>query len=235
MVKPQIWIWRGVFTGGLKMESEESWQELEKSYEDFILTYAVLAEESKAEIFCIGTELEQFVVNRPEFWNQLISKIRKVYKGKLTYAANWDEYDRTPFWASLDFIGIDAYFPLSEAQTPSVEELKEGWKPWKDKISELSVKVKKPVLFTEFGYRSMDYTAKKPWLVGRSEEGVNMDGQVNAKKAIFESFWDEEWFAGGFVWKWFINHEKSGGPADNRFTPQNKPAQEIIKAFYKVY
>jgi ppGpp synthetase/RelA/SpoT-type nucleotidyltranferase len=235
MLKPQIWVWRGVFTGELKMQSEASWQELEKSYEDFILTYAALAEEAKVEIFCIGTELEEFVVNRPEFWKQLIQKIRAKYQGKLTYAANWDEYGRTPFWASLDYIGIDAYFPLSEERTPTVEQLKEGWQPWKNKIAVLSKEVSRPVLFTEFGYRSMDYTAKKPWLVDRNEENVNLEGQVNAKKAIFESFWDEDWFAGGFVWKWFIHHDKAGGPADNRFTPQNKPAQEIIKTFYKVY
>ena len=235
MLKPQIWVWRGVFTGELKMQSEASWQELEKSYEAFILTYAALAEEAKVEIFCIGTELEEFVVNRPEFWKQLIQKIRAKYQGKLTYAANWDEYGRTPFWASLDYIGIDAYFPLSEERTPTVEQLKEGWQPWKNKIAVLSKEVSRPVLFTEFGYRSMDYTAKKPWLVDRNEENVNLEGQVNAKKAIFESFWDEDWFAGGFVWKWFIHHDKAGGPADNRFTPQNKPAQEIIKTFYKVY
>jgi len=235
MLKPQIWVWRGVFTGELKMQSEASWQELEKSYEDFILTYAALAEESKVEIFCIGTELEEFVINRPEFWKQLIQKIRGQYQGKLTYAANWDEYGRTPFWASLDYIGIDAYFPLSEERTPTVEQLKEGWQPWKNKIAVLSKEVNRPVLFTEFGYRSMDYTAKKPWLVDRNEENVNLEGQVNAKKAIFESFWDEDWFAGGFVWKWFIHHDKAGGPQDNRFTPQNKPAQEIIKTFYKVY
>ena len=235
MLKPQIWVWRGVFTGELKMQSEVSWQELEKSYEDFILTYAALAEESKVEIFCIGTELEEFVVNRPEFWKQLIQKLRAQYQGKLTYAANWDEYGRTPFWASLDYIGIDAYFPLSEERTPTVEQLKEGWQPWKNRIAVLSKEVSRPVLFTEFGYRSMDYTAKKPWLVDRNEENVNLEGQVNAKKAIFESFWDEDWFAGGFVWKWFIHHDKAGGPQDNRFTPQNKPAQEIIKTFYKVY
>ena len=235
MLKPQIWIWRGVFTGELQMKSEDNWKQLERSYEDFILTYASLAEETKAEIFCIGTELERFVSQRPEFWNQLIIKIRDRYKGKLTYAANWDEFGRTPFWASLDFIGIDAYFPLSEARTPTVEELKAGWQPWKEKISSIAAVVKRPVLFTEFGYRSMDFTAKKPWLVDRNEEGVNLEAQVNAKKALFESFWDEDWFAGGFVWKWFINHEKSGGPQDNRFTPQNKPAQEVIRAFYQAY
>lgn len=233
MLKPQIWIWRGEFTGGLKMETEDNWQILEASYEKFLLTFAKLAQETKVEILCIGTELEQFVQNRPKFWEELIVKIRKVYKGKLTYASNWDEYKQTPFWASLDYIGIDAYFPLSDAKTPTVEQLRAGWKPWKENIAALSKKTSRPVLFTEFGYRSMDYTAKKPWLVDRSEEGVNLEAQVNAKRAIFEEFWQEDWFAGGFVWKWFLNHEKAGGGEDNRFTPQNKPAEEIIKLFYQ--
>ena len=81
----------------------------------------------------------------------------------------------------------------------------------------------------------MDYTAKKPWLVDRNDENVNLEGQVNAKKAIFEEFWGENWFAGGYVWKWFIHHDRAGGENDNRFTPQNKPAQLVISDFYKMY
>ena len=232
MLKPQIWIWRGEFTGGLKMNSEEDWKQLEASYTDFILTYARLAEETQVEILCIGTELERFVESRPDYWCDLIEKIRKIYKGKLTYAANWDEYKRTPFWDLLDYIGIDAYFPLSEAKTPTVEDLKQGWRYWKERIATLSEDFRKPVLFTEFGYRSMDYTAKKPWLVDRAEQKVNLEGQMNAKIAIFEEFWGEEWFAGGYLWKWFIHHSRAGGPDDNRFTPQNKPAQQIIGEYY---
>ena len=235
MLKPQIWIWKGAFTGTLKMNSEAHWKQLESSYDDFILTYARLAEESKVPILCIGTELEQFVTNRPDYWKGLIKRIRGVYNGKLTYAANWDEYTRTTFWEDLDFIGIDAYFPLSDEKTPSVEQLKEGWQPWKEKIATLSKSKEKPVLFTEFGYRSMDFTAKKPWLVDRNDESVNLEAQVNAKKAIFSEFWTEDWFAGGYVWKWFINHEKSGGDKDNRFTPQNKPAQQVISDVYKTH
>ncbi|MGB5821397.1 MAG: glycoside hydrolase [Saonia sp.] len=235
MLKPQIWIWRGEFTGGLKMKSEEEWKILENSYDKFILTYASLAEETRTDLLCIGTELEQFVKNRPKYWKSLIKKIRGIYKGKLTYAANWDEYPRTSFWKDLDYIGIDAYFPLSEQKTPTVEQLKIGWQPHKKKISALSETMSKPVLFTEFGYRSMDYTAKKPWLVDRNEMNVNFEGQVNAKKAIFEEFWKEDWFAGGFVWKWFIHHEKVGGAKDNRFTPQNKPAEEVLQYFYTMY
>ena len=233
MVKPQIWIWRGEFTGGLKMNSEAEWKALEASYEKFIMTYADMAEQTNAAFLCIGTELEQFVVNRPKYWSGLIKKIRAVYKGKLTYAANWDEYSRTPFWNDLDYIGIDAYFPLSEAKTPSVAELKTGWKPWKEKIGTLSKTLNKPVLFTEFGYRSVDYNAKKPWVADRNEMTVNMDAQVNATRAIVEEFWKEEWFGGGFVWKWFIHYERAGGPEDNRFTPQNKPAEKLLRELYK--
>ncbi len=235
MLKPQIWIWRGEFTGTLKMQSEEDWIALETSYEKFLMSYALLAEETNTALLCIGTELEQFVKNRPVFWKNLIGKIRNVYKGKLTYAANWDEYPRTTFWEDIDFIGIDAYFPLSEERTPSVEQLKKGWKKHKDQMSALSSEKNKPIIFTEYGYRSMDYTAKKPWLVDRNDENVNLEGQVNAKKAIFEEFWNEDWFAGGYVWKWFIHHDKAGGDDDNRFTPQNKPAQLVIRDFYKMY
>ena len=235
MLKPQLWISRGIFTGTLKMDTEEQWKQLEASYRDFILTYADLAAETHVEMLCLGTELEQFVQNRPKFWDRLISEIREMYSGKLTYASNWDEFERVPFWSQLDFVGIDAYFPLSEAKTPTVEELVLGWQPWKEKIAALSSKTKKPILFTEFGYRSMDYTAKKPWLVDRSDEKPNMESQVNAKKAIFQTFWEEDWFSGGYVWKWFIDHERSGGEQDNRFTPQNKPSLKIISENFKKY
>ena len=70
MLKPQIWIWRGEFTGYLKMNSEEHWLELEESYSKFILEFASLAETTKVDIFCIGTELEQFIVHRPKFWGK---------------------------------------------------------------------------------------------------------------------------------------------------------------------
>ncbi len=235
MLKPQIWISRGAFTGALKMNSEEDWRTLENSYTKFIMAYATLAQETKADAFCIGTELEQFVKHRPDYWHGLIKKIREIYQGKLTYAANWDEYGRTPFWEDLDYIGIDAYFPLSDEKTPSVEQLREGWQAHKEKIRSLSKTKDRPVLFTEYGYRSNNYTAKKPWLVDRSHDDVNLEAQANATKAIFEEFWSEDWFAGGFVWKWFIDHKKAGGAHDNRFTPQNKPAQEVIKEFYKAY
>ncbi|RNC84160.1 MAG: glycoside hydrolase [Winogradskyella sp.] len=235
MIKPQIWVWRGEFTGNIKMTSEESWKNLEASYTSFIMEYAELANEVNAELFCIGTELELFVKHRPQYWTKLIKNIKTKYKGKLTYAANWNEYEKTPFWGQLDYIGIDAYFPVSDKKTPSVEDCINGWQKHKKIIAGLSDKVKKPVLFAEFGYRSVDYTGKEPWRYDRNIGEVNLQAQVNATKALFDVFWNEDWFAGGFVWKWFIKHDKSGGKDNRMFTPQNKPVENTIKEHYKSF
>ncbi|WP_272150540.1 glycoside hydrolase family 113 [Tenacibaculum aiptasiae] len=232
MIKPQIWVWRGEFTGYIKMNSEENWKTLEASYLEFILTYAKTAQRLKADVFCIGTELENFVINRPEFWNKLIKEVRKVYKGKLTYAANWDEFKRVPFWKDIDYIGIDAYFPLSEKKSPTLEEFEKGWEPHKKEILRVREKVNKPVLFTEYGYRSINYAGKKPWEAHRVEGEINLENQKNATQALYNQFWKEDWFAGGFIWKWFHKHKEVGGKNNNRFTPQNKPTEELIRKLY---
>ena len=233
MIKPQIWVWRGEFTGHIKMTSEANWKALETSYTNFIMEYAHLAQKTKAEIFCIGTELESFTKERPQYWLDLITEIRAVYSGKLTYAANWDEYKRTSFWTELDYIGVDAYFPVSEMKTPTVEDCKEGWQVHKPLIKAISEEKNRPILFTEFGYRSMDFNGKEPWDSNHKIESLNFEAQTNATQALFEEFWNEDWFAGGFVWKWFHDHEVSGGMDDNQFTPQNKPVEKIIQSYYK--
>ncbi|CAA0186671.1 glycoside hydrolase [Tenacibaculum maritimum] len=232
MLKPQIWVWRGAFTGAIEMDTEEHWKLLESSYEKFILTYAELAASLKVNIFCIGTELEKFVVNRPLFWKALIRKIKRIYKGKLTYAANWDEFKRVPFWNELHYIGVDAYFPLSNHKSPTILQLKEGWKVHKEEVKKVQQQFNKKILFTEYGYRSIDFMAKEPWNSERIAGNVNLKNQVNALEVIHQQFWEEDWFAGGFLWKWFHNHHEVGGSNNNRFTPQNKPAEVKIKELY---
>ncbi|WP_426431440.1 glycoside hydrolase family 113 [Winogradskyella sp. HB-48] len=232
MIKPQIWVWRGEFTGEIMMTSENDWQILENAYSNFILEYADLAEKVNAELFCIGTELELFVKFRPEYWTKLIKDIRSVYNGKLTYAANWNEFAKTPFWNQLDYIGIDAYFPLSDKKTPSYQDCLEGWKSHKPIIEKISKQLDRPILFTEYGYRSVDYSGRQPWVSDRTMKEVNLEAQVNTTKALLDTFWNEDWFAGGFVWKWFIMHNEVGGHDNPMFTPQNKPVEAVISETY---
>ena len=232
MLKPQIWIGGGDFTGDMTMNSEANWKTLENTYEGYILLYAQIAQETNVELFCVGTELYNFVNARPDFWKQLIGKVKTVYSGKLTYAENWDKVDKVDFWEELDYIGADAYYPISESKTPTIAEARQGWQKWKKELKAVHQKFDRPILFTEFGYRSTHYAGKEPWQSNRIEGNFNFEAQNNLTSALFEEFWNEDWFAGGFIWKWFHNYEDVGGLENNRFTPQNKPVEHIIKAHY---
>ncbi|WP_310556975.1 glycoside hydrolase family 113 [Flavobacterium sp.] len=231
MLKPQIWIPKGGFTGKINMKSENEWVAFEKNYQDFILFYAKIAETTNCEIYCIGTELNSFVSSRPFFWKNLITKIKKVYSGKITYAENWDTYKQVPFISSLDYIGIDAYFPLSGEKTPTLKTIQKAWKPLKNEIKKLSEKYNRKILFTEYGYQSKDFTAQEPWEYSK-DKLVNLKGQEIALKSIYTIFWKEDWFAGGFLWKWYDNHNEVGGTIDTDYTVQNKPSELIVKNQY---
>lgn len=231
MLKPQIWIPNGGFTGNILMKNEQDWKDFEKQYELFILDYAKVAKNCNVEIFCIGTEMNKFVTSRPEFWKKLIKKIKLIYSGKLTYAENWDTYKNVSFISELDYIGVDAYFPLSKEKTPSVKTLEKAWKTEKATLKSLSAKYKKPILFTEFGYQSKDYTAAEPWNHSNNN-GLNLIAQQNALEAQLKQFWNEKWFAGGFLWKWYDN-KNSGGLKDTDYTVQNKPAQKLLSEWFK--
>lgn len=231
MLKPHMWIGRGGFTGDLDFKSDGDWEIFEKGFQKYILEFAQIAENEHAEMFCLATEMENPVEKRPKFWNNLITEIRKIYHGKLTYAENWDSYKKVPFWAQLDFIGIDGYFPVSDEKTPTIDQLEKGWKSYKKALSNFSGKHQKPILFTEFGYRSCDFTAEKPWETDFSLPNNEL-AQSNGFEAFFKSIWPEPWFAGVFIWKWFpfINEERRH---KDTFTPQNKLAEKVLKAAFQ--
>ncbi|MDX1544619.1 MAG: glycoside hydrolase [Christiangramia sp.] len=232
MIKPHIWIRNGQFTGDLDFSSEADWKKFESSYREYILLYASIAAEHNVELFCIGTELFNFVNERPEFWKDLIAELRMIYNGKLVYAENWDKVDKTDIWEDLDYIGADAYFPLSEKISPNQEEIQEGWKQHKEMLKDLSSTHRIPVMFTEYGYRSVDFALKEPWNSEREISSINHNLQARALLVIYEEFWTENWFAGGFLWKWH-QHEEAGGIENNRFTPQNKPAEKVVREYYR--
>ena len=233
MLKPQIWIPNG-FTGNIKMDSEKDWLIFEKNYEKFILDYAKIAASTNCEILCIGTELNDFVTNRTSFWNQLIKKIRNVYSGKITYAENWDTFEKVPFLSEIDFIGIDAYFPLTNEKTPTLKSLAKAWIPVKSRIEKLSKKFDKKVIFTEYGYQSKDFTANEPWDHSK-KQNVNLLAQQNSLAILLATFWNEPWFEGGFLWKWYDNHNQVGGKFDRDYTIQNKSMELLLGNFYRKY
>ncbi|MEO7961951.1 MAG: hypothetical protein ABIR19_10410, partial [Ginsengibacter sp.] len=184
-----------------------------------------------AELFCIGTELGRVVEQRPAFWNRLIDSVKNNYRGKITYAANWDDYYKVPFWKKLDYIGIDAYFPLMNKKTPSVKEVADAWKKYLPSLEKISLKYNRQILFTEYGYRNADACTAEPWKENSSS--VNNTAQTNAYKGFYSTFAGKAWFAGGYLWKWY-GEDRSDRQNEVDYTPQGKPAMEVMNDFYKL-
>ena len=240
LLKPHIWLRNrrdGKWRSEIRMDNEEDWQIWFDNYSKFILHYAELAEKLGIGVFCIGTELRATVREREKNWRRIIADIRKVYHGKLTYAANWyKEFEEVKFWDELDFIGIQGYFPLSKKKYPTVEMLKKGWLSHKKKILKIAQKFNKSIVFTEIGYKSTPDSSIEPWTWlnrrTRLNGEVDLQSQANCYEAFFQTFWQEDWFEGVYFWKWFPNHHRAGGPSNRDFTPQNKPAEQILSDWF---
>lgn len=234
LLKPHVWVMGQGWPGEYDLTTEEDWQVWEQGYRKYILNYARIADSMKVDMFCVGTEFRIAGVKREAFWRKLIQEVRQVYQGPLTYASNWDNYDKIQFWDELDYIGIDAYFPVSEEPAPTVAELEAGWQPIKKELERFSKQVDRPMLFTEYGYQSLMGTAGKHWEIDKGSDAINMQAQADAYQALYNVFWDESWFAGGFLWKWHLRKDY-GGPANGAFTPQGKTAESVIKSHFGSY
>lgn len=233
MLKPQIYI-PGSWIGDLDVEELGHWDTWESQYKAYIMTMVDIAVAEGVQMFCIGTEINHSAEKREHFWRAMIKDIRAVYDGQLTYSANWDSYDKVPFWDALDYIGISAYFPLTDTATPRFEELLSEWKPIVKKLSRYSKRRHKQILFTEFGYLSVDGCAFRAWELEKKVDqlSINEQAQANALESLFLAFWSEDFWAGGFLWKWFPNMKGHEGYIAKDYTPQNKEAQTVIERWY---
>ena len=233
MVKPHLDILSteyGSWRGEIAPVSESGWNEWFDEYKKFILHYAEIARDTKADMFCIGTELSAATAGHTEKWREIIREIRKAYKGPLVYAANWDEeYLHIRFWDDLDYAGIDAYFPLTTNNDPTKEELIAAWEKTADSIEEWLVKnnIERPVIFTELGYVSSDGTNKQPWATLSNPE--DQKEQADCLEATFEVLTKRAWFKGIYLWQYFPQERWS--PLG--FTIKDKESEEVVKKWYK--
>lgn len=232
MLKPHVWVLGDGWPGEFTLETEDQWKIWEAAYQKYILHYAKIADSLDVGLYCIGTEYRKTVQQRPDFWQSLINEVRRNYQGPLTYAANWDNFKNVSFWNQLDFIGINAYFPLSKDKTPNVDRLLFHWKSYENELHRFHSTYNKPIIFTEFGYRSIDFAASGHWNLTSDTLLPNPQAQSNALDALFLQFWSKSWIQGGFIWKWYPDHKDRGGIYDPHFTPQNKPAELVIRKWF---
>jgi hypothetical protein len=104
------------------------------------------------------------------YWERLIWDLRSVYHGKMTVAANFDNYQDIKFWPLLDCIGINAYFPLRSIDSlGQPNEIYNSWCRVMNEISAFKIKAEipdHPVVFTELGYAAYSGATLAPWQGG---------------------------------------------------------------------
>lgn len=138
--------WRGELTGSAA--DVGAFFSKTNGYNAYIMHYANLVQD-KVDAFIIGSELKGLtsVSSTPGQYpavDALVSlalSVKAVVGAavKVTYAADWSEYHHTtggwynldPLWSStaIDVIGIDAYFPLTDAPQAGydIDTIKAGW------------------------------------------------------------------------------------------------------------
>lgn len=233
MLKPQVYM-HNAWVGTMSFGHEKDWLAWENAYREYIMFYAGMAAKHQLQLFCISTEFDRAAILRESFFRTLICDIRSIYKGKLVYSANWDQYQNIPFWDQLDYIGISAYFPLRDDKVPEIPDLIQAWEIPIQHLENYSMRLQKPLLFTEFGYLSVEGCAGKTWELEKclDQIPINQKAQANALEALFCCFWNQSWWAGGFLWKWYPEGKGHEGHPERDYTPQNKRAVNVLKNWY---
>ena len=228
MLKPQIWLSYQDWPSDIDFETNQEWDAWFESYESWILSYALLAEELRVDLFCVGTELSQPALERPEKFRELIAKVRRVYHGPLTYAANWyEEFEKLTFLDALDIVGLDNYYPLTKSPETDEMNLRAAAARVADRIEAVALRVGKPVIFTEVGFPSVRAAGTS------NHEGSrpDLERQALLYRTTFETYWSRTWFYGFYWWKWFSD-PTNAGPGGDVWTPRGKPAERVVADWY---
>ncbi len=227
--KPHIWVSHDSWPGEIAMADEAAWLTWWDSYRRFIAHHAFLAEWSGSELFSIGVELGKTLERRRE-WQELIDSVRWLYSGSVTYAGNWhSDYDRALFWDRLDFIGVDAYFPLAQAENATPAVLAAGARDVAERLRSAAERYHKPVILTEIGYAAR----VGAWIEPHAEGGTfSAEHQAFAYRALFAALGRPPWLRGVFAWKAFSDDHggDSGTRADFRFL--GRPAEAVLRDYF---
>jgi len=239
IMKPHIWSDQflngtGYWRGSIFMQTGADKKAWFQAYKKMIVHFAEQAQRLDVDLLVIGLEYVKMTKRNKKQWREIIQAIRKVYQGPLTYGANdFEEAEQIGFWEDLDYIGINAYFPLSQKEDPSLEELKQAWWKHRETLQKLSKYHKdKKIILTEVGYSSAEGTAKKPHAWPNKYSKTDEHEQARCYKAMLSVLSGASWLEGMFIWKYKIGitpASLSKEPSEAFFVFQNKLAEEVIK------
>jgi hypothetical protein len=219
--------WRGKIIPG-----DRDWDAWFKRYTRFVVYFAKIAEKHHVDLLMVGSELIKTEMYTDQ-WHRVIEEVRRNYRGKLGYSANWDHYqtEKIKFWDALDYVGMTSYYELAAGPNPSIEEIDRNWAAIKKDIKAFQEEVKKPIIFTEVGWCSQEGAAHEGWNYYANQKATDAGRQEQA--LLYESFmkaWTTEPGVGGIIWwEWDTS---SGGDDNYNYTPQGKLAESLLRRWF---
>ncbi|MCA9628931.1 MAG: hypothetical protein KC766_14730 [Myxococcales bacterium] len=232
MLVPHLWVESGGWRAEIDPADDAGWERWRRSYGAFLLNWAKLAEATHVDLLSLGVELRSWVTTtRAPSFSALISEVRQVYSGPLTYAANWDDVEQTVILGELDVIGVNAFFPLAQEEGSKVSRLLQGARDVSQRIGALAKAWSKPVVFTEIGYTTRTDPAIKPWEWpdNMKDVEINQAAQADAYAALIAPLIDEPWFVGYFVWRMYADPDDLSQEAEWGFNPRGKAAELVVR------
>ncbi len=215
------WRWRGE----IDFDSPEKWARFFRSYRTWITTLARFCRD--ADGFSVGSELDRTVWGHERAWREIIAGVRAETPAALTYAANWPDYQRIPFWDAVDVISLSAYFNLVDHdQTPTAAELDRSWQRILAEARTYAAAQNRRIVFMELGYdRSLD-AAREPWADGpRGEPAPGAEAlQTLCLDRALTAVAEPDAIIGTFLWKWFA------GPVRRASFLVSTPAMRTVVA-----
>ncbi|HZO14918.1 MAG TPA: hypothetical protein VFB62_16700, partial [Polyangiaceae bacterium] len=232
---PHLWVETGGWRALINPESEEGWARWAESYRHFVLHWAEIAELGDAEMFSVGVELRSWTTTkRAPTFASIIADVRARYDGLLTYSANWDDVEHTVIWGDLDVIGVNAFYPLTDKESASWEDLAAGGQRVAAGLGALARAWQKPVLLTEMGYTTRADPALKPWEWpdGMRDVQIDQQAQALAYRALLAPFLDQAWCVGFFAWRTYADPHDVSQEAEWGFSPRGKLAELVLRDAY---
>ncbi len=225
MVKPHVDLssdpshWRGQIGQHF---SAAQWQQWFGAYNAFLSPLASLCSQLGVDALDAGTELSA-TESQEQLWRSTLAAVRKVFSGKLTYGCNHGDEGGIAWWDAVDWIGVDAYYPLGSDS--SVNALVNAWQPIVEhSLAPLSAKWNRPILFTEVGYQSLTGAPRSPW--GGSGT-LSLTTQANCYAAVYKALAGRSFWLGALWWA-FSDRPGEGGGQDAGFSMHNKPAAAVV-------
>ena len=209
----------------IRPASPSAWFE---SYGRLLVGYARLAELEKVLMFSIGSEMSS-MERYADHWQALAADVRRGYSGKLIYSTNWDtKPNHVAFWDSLDYIGVDVFFPLGAPENATVNDLVAAWKTWIPTLDAFKKAAGKPIIITEIGTTAQHRSFMAPYRPNHNTVTSQEDQRMfyEAACAALPGVID-----GGLYW-WQSGLYIPNPLTDRSFNPLGKAAEQEMRRCY---